>query len=518
MSKQVSKIVSNSTENSDVKVEIFSGKRGYAASPNVGVLSFEIQGITEREDVRFAEARTMYNRYMSDRLTLNVGGYIVPMWGEGHNLYPQEVFAAVSENKLLPEVINKQVKFMFGKGPRLYMEQISGEGEHQKRVRIPVEDKQIEAWLERWEDNGFPHYWDYLKNIITDFYFVQTCISKYNFNNSRRIGGKLPIAALSYVGADEARLAATNIPLTHRLKNEDCKYVIVGDWMNITGYEYDVYRRFDPTQPLKYSPAIAWAADKTFSKWVYAFNSWFKGLREYLRSSELAPKYLNSYLKNALNAHIHVEIPGEWYEKHREILQLLCTDNLTGGEDVPLQPEYRGVKLISDLGKPIAYSESMMDQLITCELRRITKLMSGEGKNQGKLYATTKWGENGWTFNEFPGKFKEFFDTIIKYDERADKVILANKGISSSITNVDSSGIISKSGNEAWYNYLLYVISLTLDEYLILKELNRAIQINFPQAKAQGIKLGFWIDIPSKLQDTAVSERPAAVATPQNNQ
>lgn len=497
-------------------VEVINGKRGYISSSGVGVMTFEIQGISEREETLFSESKSIYQRYMSDRSTLNVGGYLVPLWGDGHNLYPQEVFAAVRENKLLPEVINKQVKFMFGKGPRLYTEQITGEGDKQKRVRIPFEDKAITDWLESWEENGYPHYWEYLKNIITDFYHVQTCVSRYDFNLSRRINGKLPVKALSYVGCDEARLAATNIPLNHRIKNEDCQYVIIGDWLNITGYNYDIYRRFDPSKPFAYSPAVAWTMDKTFTKWVYTFNSWFSGLREYLRASELAPKYLNSYLKNALNAHIHVIIPGSWYEHQREILQSITASNLSADDEIPIQGEYRGVKLLDDKGKALPFFETMMDQLITAELRRITKLMSGEGKNQGKLYATTKWGEDGWKFEEFPGKFKEFFDTIIKYDERADKVILANKGISSSITNVDSTGIISKSGNEAWYNYLLYVISLTLDEYYILKEINRAIQINFPYAKEKGIKLGFWIDIPSKLQDTTESQRPAGVATPEN--
>lgn len=154
---------------------------------------------------------------------------------------------------------------------------------------------------------------------------------------------------------------------------------------------------------------------------------------------------------------------------------------------------------------------------LSCELRRITSLMSGEGKNQGKLYATTKWGEEGWVFEEFPGKFKDFFDTVIKYEERADQVIVTGKGVPSSISNVDGKGIISKSGSEAWYNYLLYVMTLTLDEFFILKELNRAIHINFPYAQEQGIKLGFWIDIPSKLQDTTVSERPAGIATAEAN-
>lgn len=501
---------------SETTVEAVSRTRGYAVNADVGVMTYEIQGISEREDIMITQSQKSYSKYASDRMTVTLGEFQVPMWGERHNLYPQEIHAAVSENKLLPEVIRKQRKFMFGKGPRLYKEIIEGEGDKVKRVRIPVEDKAIQDWLDSWEDNGYPHYWEYLNSIINDFYHVDTCISKYNFNLSRRIGGRLPIAALTYVGSDEARLAARGVKLNKRIKDSDCKHVILGDWLNISGSEYEVFNRLDPRFPLKYDSAIAFTYDKTFTKWVYAFNSWYKGLKEYLRASELAPKYLNSYLKNALNAHVHVIIPGEWYNQQKEILEQICSSNLTN-QDAPIQSEYRGVKVLDDQGKPYSFYEGMVDQLIACELRRITSLMSGEGKNQGKLWASVQWGEHPWKFEEFPGKFKDFFDTVIKYEERSDQVIVTGKGVPSSISNVDGSGIISKSGSEAWYSYLLYVMTLTLDEYFILKEINRAININFPHAKKEGIKLGFWIDIPAKLQDTTVNERPAGTATAEQN-
>lgn len=508
------KMSDNRQHDQSTLVQLYDGNRGFAAKPGVGVLTFEVQGVTAREDIIFSESKSTYQRYISDRMTLNLSGYTVPLWGEGHNLYPQEVYSMVNENKLLPGVIEKQIKSLFGKGPRLYKEVIVGDDAKQKRVRIPVEDAHIQQWLDSWEDNGMEHYWEYLKNATNDFYHVNTCCSMFHFNLSRRINGPLPIAALSYVGADQARLAARGVKPNALIKNKDCNFVIMGDWMNITASQYEVYNRFDPQHPLKFPSAVSFNTDKTFSKWIYAFNGWMKGLKEYLRASELAPKYLNSYLKNALNAHIHVQIPGSWYEQHKRILQNICSENLMR-RDVPLQIEYRGVTLVDDKGKALPFYETMMDDLISCELRRITTLMSGEGKNQGKLYATTKWADEGWKFEEFPGKFKDFFDTVLKYDEYADKVILAGKGVPASISNVDASGIISKSGSEAYYNYLLYVMTLTLDEYFITKDLNRAIRINFPHAREQGIKIGFWIDIPAKLQETTASQRPEQSATPE---
>lgn len=501
-------------------IEIKNG-RGYADIPSGGVLTFEIQGIADRDSILQKEYQTIYSRYITDNMTMRIGDYLIPLWGDGHNLYPQEVYSVTSENKLLPEVIKKQVKFLFGKGPRLYREVVQGEGDKKRRVRVPVDDIEIEEALDRWEELGYDHLFEYLKNIITDYYYVNTCVSKYHFSKARRVVGKqqketyLPILGLSYVGSDEARLATREKSLTKRIKNSDCKYVILGDWMNPNRYDYEVFHRFNKLEPFKYSSAIEFNADKTFTKWIYAFNDWFRGLFEWIKASNLSPKYLNSYLKNALNAHIHVIIPGSWYNAQKEILQNICSENLTG--EAPVQRKYRGVKLIDEVtGNPIPFYETMMEELIRHELRTITNLMTGEGKNQGKLYATTKWGEDGWKFEEMPGKFKDYIDSIITYDKRADQVILAGKGIASSITNVENDGVISKSGSDVYYNYLIYVASLTWDEYMTTKSINNYIRLNWPKKWKEGIRIGFWIDIPAKLQDTAPADRPAQTATADN--
>jgi hypothetical protein len=85
-----------------------------------------------------------------------------------------------------------------------------GEGEKQRRVRVPVEHPAIADWLDSWESQGFEPFWEYLRNLITDYYYVNTVVTKYHFTRARRLGGGAgmrPVAALGYVGADEARLA-----------------------------------------------------------------------------------------------------------------------------------------------------------------------------------------------------------------------------------------------------------------------------------------------------------------------
>lgn len=86
-------------------------------------------------------------------------------------------------------------------------------------------------------------------------------------------------------------------------------------------------------------------------------------------------------------------------------------------------------------------------------------------------------------------------------------MILAGKGISASITNVENDGVISKSGSDVYYNYMIYSNALTIAEYYVTRDINRAIRLNFPRAATENIRLGFRIEIPSKQQETAPSER-----------
>jgi hypothetical protein len=338
------------------KVE-FNNGRGFATTAKGGVLTFEVLGLSEREEWRNKDFRSIYARYVAENMTMRVGNFRVPLWGEGHNLYPQEVFSVTSENKLLPEIAKKQVKFLFGKGPRLYQEKIDGKDEHLKRYRIPVEIPEIDDWLNSWESNGYDSAWTYLKNRAVDFYYVNTCCSKWHFNRSRRldttVAGAPRVRALSYVGADEARLATTIDDERKRIKNSDCRHVIIGDWLNPNKFDYEVFHRLDLSDPFRYPVAITFDGDKTFTKWTYAYNDWFKGLLEWIRASNFTPKYLNSYLKNALNAHVHVSIPYEWYKHQQTILQNICTDNLTNA--TPIQTEYHGVKLVDVNNKPIPF-------------------------------------------------------------------------------------------------------------------------------------------------------------------
>ena len=122
--------------------------------------------------------------------------------------------------------------------------------------------------------------------------------------------------------------------------------------------------------------------------------------------------------------------------RSRDQLTALCLQNLHEASAEKRVRSYKGVQLVDPVtNRPYAYSVNMLEDLISNELEKVTQMLSGEGKNQGKLYATIKMGQEGWTFEDFPGKFKEYFQSVIDYDKRADQVTLAGMGINSSITN-----------------------------------------------------------------------------------
>jgi hypothetical protein len=132
-------------------------------------------------------------------------------------------------------------------------------------------------------------------------------------------------------------------------------------------------------------------------------------------------------------------------------------------------------------------------------------------KNQGKLYASfsfqTQDGKAEWQINPIDLKYKEFIQSLIDYDKRADEVITASKGVNSSISNLDKSGIISKSGSDLYYNYVIYLHNLTLAEETVTEPLNYAIKINFPQLYKQGFRIGFYNEVPSRQEEVSVNDR-----------
>lgn len=105
--------------------------------------------------------------------------------------------------------------------------------------------------------------------------------------------------------------------------------------------------------------------------------------------------------------------------------------------------------------------------------------------------------EQRWKFEVLDLKYKEYIDALITYDKRADEVLLSSVGLDSSISSVSKDGVISKSGADVYYNYLIYLMSLTPDDEICSEPFNIAIQITFRNYIDKDIASDFIVRLPA---------------------
>ena len=67
--------------------------------------------------------------------------------------------------------------------------------------------------------------------------------------------------------------------------------------------------------------------------------------------------------------------------------------------------------------------------------------------------------EQQWKIETIDLKYKEYIDSLIAYDKRTEEALLSSVGLDASISAVSKDGVISKSGSDSYYNYLIYIIS-----------------------------------------------------------
>lgn len=476
----------------------------YSAEGNP-VISFEILKHADQAQID-AERASMENSWLIQE-TFTVQDYTVASYGQ-YNRLPIDVRDYIKNNHLLPEILAKQVRFMYGEGPYFYREEIRED----KTVRIPVsreEHKDVWNWLSSWKANGLADdVATYLKRAIREYYYTEGIFSKWRFNRSRRVGGRTPIRGLEYLPSIRMRMGMkkTIIP-GELLEDEDLDTMLYGRWELPYRFDVEAFNRFDESDPFKYEVAINYVRDFGFGEEVYSFPTYWFGLKEWIKGSNLNPKYINSYLKNSLSAKLHVIIPDAWIRQKEETLRNICEENRTreqNGDD--LITTYDG---LTEVGTTFNYG--MVQKLIDIKLRHISNLLAGEGENQGKTFWSRSFRtENGieqWEFKDIPIKYQEFVKSIIEFDKRAMEVILAGKGLDPSISNVSKDGIFQSSGSNSYYNYLIYLNSLHYAEEFICQDLNRALRINFPKLRLNNITLGFFRNVPQRQEELKPDER-----------
>lgn len=434
-----------------------------------------------------------------------LGNLTIASWNE-YNSLPTEVMNMLKKNPYLPEVLKKKVRILYGDGPMLYRI----EYKDNKPVRVPVTDKYPEVmnWLSGWQKMGLPSFREYIQATIQNYFYVEGYFSSFHFNQSRKLGGKyaIPIRGLKAENPLYCRMGFEGLLSPNEsIRDEQCNLVIWNRWDVPYRYDYKIYQRFNPMDPLASGSVINMVRDRGFGEDIYPTPTSYYGLKEWIRGVNLNASYVNSYLKNSLNAKIHVQIPHAWIVAKEEALKKAIEENRKlEAQSKPVLGEWEGVAIGTQ------FNWGLVNKLIQNKIRDATEMLSGEGENQGKAFWSrtflTEHGIEEWKFSEIPIKYKEFIDSLINYDKRALQVVLAGIGMPPAISNVSNEGVFN-SGSEVLYAYLMYLLQQYWPEEIVTEDIQQAINVNFPQLERDRVRLGFDRPVPEKTAEVPPKDR-----------
>lgn len=434
---------------------------------------------------------------------MTVKGYNLAARG-WDNMKCEEVASDIKHNRLLPRLITKQVNMLYGMGPACYRLSLVDGKVRRNWEEVPP----IQNWLESWDKNGIEQdYRAFAKQNIKNYYYFRDFFVKWRFSAGKGIvSGALPVAGLEAMENKDCRLATTKKDVAYDMVYyKDFSHVAVGKFVNGLSNSFRVYPHFRLHDLARYRfAAISHHREKSVNSY-YGENETHEGTKEYIQGSNENAIYINSFLRNSLAAKIHIVIPNAWVVSKQKQITNLCNENKerqSKGEALLL---YNGIEIGTD------YKESTLIQYIKYELNKLSEYLSG-ASNQGKAYATFSFKDSSgeearWRIETVDLKYKEYIDAIISYDKRADEVLLSSVGLDSSISSVSKDGVISKSGSDAYYNYLIYLMQLAPEDEIVCEPFNQAVRINFPELYAQGYRIGFYREVPARQEDLSPSNR-----------
>ncbi len=431
---------------------------------------------------------------------MNIQGFQVCSRGF-NNRKCEEIASDIKKNRLLPRLITKQVNMLYGHGPKVYIPQIVDGKLRKEWIACP----EVEEWLESWNTRGIEsNHKEFAKALIKNFYYFRDFFVKWRFTEGKE-RGFLPVAGLEAMENTHCRLATTKKNVaTDMVYYKDFRHIAVGRWGYGTS-TFHVYPKFNITELSTYRyAAISHHREKSVDDF-YGVNETHQGTRAYIKGSNDTADYINSFLRNSLAAKIHIVIPNAWIESKRTQIDKLCAENKKR------QKEGKKLLMYNNIEIGTEFCESLVIRHLQAELRKISRYLSGQD-NQGKAYATisfknSKGEEERWKIETVDLKYKEYIDALIAYDKRSDEVLLSSVGLDSSISSVSKDGVISKSGADAYYNYLIYIMSLSSEDEICSEPFNQVMEVNFPKLYALGYRIGFYREVPVRHEDVSPKDR-----------
>lgn len=480
------------------RIELYGNAGNYIADGNV--LSFQIGEGQQLFNTAGMLIPQENRSYLHEHQWLSVNGYQVCMRGVNNNLC-DEVTTEIKQNRLLPRLYSKEIKMLYGNGPCAYMQTVEGGKMKREYTALPEWDEWMNSWQERGMETTAQ---EFAKTNIKNFYYFGDFFCKFRFARGKRLG-MMPVAGIEPLENKHCRLATTRQDIAYeQISYSDFRHIAVGRWSYGLG-NYKIYPKFALSEVDNYLyAAVSHHREKSVDEF-YGVNETHQGARPYILGSNSTATYINSFLRNSLAAKIHIVIPNAWVVSKRSQLTKLCEENkLRKSKDKDLV-KYNGIEIGTE------YRESLLVEYMRLELRKIGDYLSG-AENQGKAYSSISFmdasgHEQQWKIETIDLKYKEYIDSLIAYDKRTEEALLSSVGLDASISAVSKDGVISKSGSDSYYNYLIYIMSLTPEDEICAEPFNIALKLNFPELYKQGYRIGFYREVPQRQEDISPKDR-----------
>lgn len=422
----------------DNQVKIVIAKDSAIGITDVGVITFESSADTGPNTMPLWSTP-------AQKTPLRVQRYEIIPYGD-NNLYPDMIEQTLENNHLAARVIERHAELLWGSGPMLFHTRfVNG-----KRVKSWHNDKDIQKWLDSWD------YISYLQKVALEFHTYRICFTKV----FRSHHGLTRIEKLEPVAVKNARF---EWPADDKI----IRHVIISDtWENTPGLSlkgYPVSDNSDADQSIAFSMQSSFALENEYPR------SSIHGTINWIRTSSMVPVILAAENLNAAAIKYHVRVPALYWEKHKDRLQAECIEKGTPYKD----------KMLEDL-KDETFSK------ITVTLAGIEN--AGKMITSDELYDATGGQYVGWRIEVLDQKVKDFIDAQIGIAKHSDYEVTAGLGMHPALSNVSEIIGLSK-GSELLYTHKLYQLTgVDIPEQIVMKEINRAIRVNFPDSDFQ---LGF---------------------------
>lgn len=382
------------------------------------------------------------------------------------NQLPLFLRNVIYSNSIVPGQLGKKNGLYWGKGPKLYKEQII----KGKLERETIEDEEIEAWLDTWD-------WEkYIQKCTADFSVIESCYTKFVNKKGWRIGSTLKISHLEHIAPNKPLVVGKLQTPTHIIMhNQDFPE------------KYDTYPLFDKFKPFNSGMSVLYSNLYTFCSDFFAIPQILGSVPWIVQSSKV-PMFFEALSKNSANIKYHITSPMAFWEAKRKEIQDECANK----------------------NKP--YKESMLAKYKRDLLTQIRSVLSSY-ENAGKFWHSEQVlaevgsdvVEQGWKITPIEQNMKDTVQSHIDIATKADKSTAVGMGVDTAIGNVTEEG---RSGSGSEKRYALnnfYQIGIDLPEMVIMEAINSAIKINFPHKKK--IKMGFYREEVKIQEEMSQAER-----------